>query len=376
MKNLIFYKTTADFDNTGEVLIYKSLLQFLRLYGDVIINDGVSIQPLFLNRIGVADNERISRRTRIPFIIYILLSGIRNLFSNRSVYFVTGVGEHALKGIKSVIKNIVAFAFTTLLRLCGVKVVRIGMSMRFGGRLEQISEKILSFAFNYYYVRDSISFTYCHNAGIDKCQLAPDLSWGYKIPTRLLKNEQDGNRTLVFSFRDFCESDMDNVAYKEKLTAKLTAIIPILAHKYKILFTHQCNEDFVYMKYLYERLSATDNVTIVDELITLDNGYEYYGQTVMTFSNRLHVMLLAYKFGSPTVCITDVKKHRKITGIFHDNSLDNVLVDINQSDNNILTAINNLLGERDLVESRIRECENSNYGKLSDIFERIFEKKP
>ena len=23
MKNLIFYKTTADFDNTGEVLIYK-----------------------------------------------------------------------------------------------------------------------------------------------------------------------------------------------------------------------------------------------------------------------------------------------------------------------------------------------------------------
>lgn len=36
MKNLIFYKTTADFDNTGEVLIYKSLLQFLRKYGDVI----------------------------------------------------------------------------------------------------------------------------------------------------------------------------------------------------------------------------------------------------------------------------------------------------------------------------------------------------
>ena len=51
-------------------------------------------------------------------------------------------------------------------------------------------------------------------------------------------------------------------------------------------------------------------------------------------------------------------------------------MDINQSDNNILTAINNLLGERDLVESRIRECENSNYGKLSVIFERIFEKKP
>lgn len=375
MKNLIFYKTTADFDNTGEVLIYKSLLQFLRLYGDVIINDDVSIQPLFLNRIGVADNERISRRTRLPFIVYILLSGVRSCFSNRRVYFVTGVGEHALKGMKSVVRNIVAFAFTALLRLCGVKVVRIGMSIRFGGRLEQISEKLLSFAFNHYYVRDSISFTYCHNAGIDKCRLAPDLSWGYKIPTQMSNNEWDGNRTLVFSFRDFCESDMDNVVYKEKLTAKLIAIVPILARKYKILFTHQCNEDFVYMKYLYERLSVTDNVKIVDELITLDNGYEYYGQAVMTFSNRLHVMLLAYKFGSPTVCITDVKKHRKISGIFHDNSLDNVLVDINQSSNNILTSINNLLDERDLVESRIREREGCNYRELSDIFKGIFEKK-
>ncbi len=71
-----------------------------------------------------------------------------------------------------------------------------------------------------------------------------------------------------------------------------------------------------------------------------------------------------------------LKKHRKISGIFHDNSLDNVLVDINQSNNNILMAINNLLDERDLVESRIREREGRNYSELSYIFKGIFEKKP
>ena len=39
MKPLIFYKTTANFNNTGEVLIYKSLLEKLRIYGRVIIDD-------------------------------------------------------------------------------------------------------------------------------------------------------------------------------------------------------------------------------------------------------------------------------------------------------------------------------------------------
>lgn len=191
-------------------------------------------------------------------------------------------------------------------------------------------------------------------------------------PPRNVKNCIAERKALVFSFRDFCESDMDNAAYKEKLTARLTAIVPVLAKKYQILFTHQCNEDFSYMKYLYGLLPVKDNVKLVDELVTLDNGDEYYGRAAMTFSNRLHVMLLAYKFGSPTVCITDVKHHRKIADIFHDNSLDNVLIDINQQDGQMLSVIGRLLDEKELLESRMRERESNNYKELSGIFDKIF----
>lgn len=372
MKNLIYYKTTADFDNTGEVLIYKSLLQFLRRYGEVVVNDDSSIQPLFLQRIGVTDKERISRVSRLPFVVSMVVAGVKNLFSCKCVYFVTGVGEHSVKGKKGVVKNVVAFVFTSLLRLCGVRVIRIGMSIRFGGKLEQLSERLLSSAFNRYYVRDSISLAYCREAGIGKCRLAPDLSWGYKITPPNVKNCIKERKALVFSFRDFCESDMDNAAYKEELTARLMAIVPVLARKYHILFTYQCNEDFAYMKYLYGLLPVKDNITLVDELVTLDNGNDYYGRAAMTFSNRLHVMLLAYKFGSPTVCITDVKGHRKIVGIFKDNSLDNVLVDIHQPDGQMLAVIDSLLAEKELLESRICERERNNYKELSGIFEKIF----
>ena len=106
MKNLIYYKTTADFDNTGEVLIYKSLLEFLRQHGDVIINDGKSIQQKFLSRIGVRENEKLSHHTTLSFIPYMLCSSLIGLMKGQRFYFVTGVGEHSVCGLKSIIKNI------------------------------------------------------------------------------------------------------------------------------------------------------------------------------------------------------------------------------------------------------------------------------
>ena len=54
------------------------------------------------------------------------------------------------------------------LNAIGVKVVRIGMSIRFGGKFERLSERLLSSAFNHYYVRDSISLNYCREAEICK----------------------------------------------------------------------------------------------------------------------------------------------------------------------------------------------------------------
>lgn len=165
MKNIIFFKTTADFNNTGEVLIYKSLLNFIRKYGSVIVNDGMDIQPKFLRRIGIRDEERLSSHTKRGFIFFMLQVAMKAVCTCRNVYFVTGVGEHSIDGIKSIVKNIVSFVFLFVMRLLGAKIVRIGMSMRFGGKAEALSECLLSVAVNHYYVRDSISFNNCLQGG-------------------------------------------------------------------------------------------------------------------------------------------------------------------------------------------------------------------
>lgn len=370
MRNLIFYKTTADFDNTGEVLIYKSLLNFLRHYGEVVINDGASIQPKFLQRLGVTEQERLSGKTSGGFIGYLLRTTFMGKFRKEQVYFVTGVGEHNVAGAKSVVKNILSFCFLSLFRLLGGRVLRIGMSMRFGGRLEQLSEKFLSYAVDHYYVRDSISFQNCKDAGVSRCKMAPDLSWGYKIDFK-----DSGNRNDVYmSFRSYCEGQTNADWYEVRLRTALCHLVRDISANVKghIVFSWQCDEDFVFMKSLYDELSDVKNLKMGVELITLDNAHLYYGKAKYILSNRLHVLLLGYKFGAPTICISDIERHRKIRGVFTDNGLQNVLLDMNMSEENLCCHLCEIVKDASLLEDNIRNVENRNRQALEDLFKNIF----
>lgn len=373
MSNTIFYKTTADFDNTGEVLIYKSLLEFLRKYGNVIVNDGVGIQPKFLNRIGIVDKERLSKKTSLKFIPYMIFKSIIGIFKRDKIFFVTGVGEHSVVGIKCVVKNIVSFLFLLILRLCGVTIVRIGMSMRIQGTMAALSEKLLSRMINHYYVRDSISLNNCKKAGVKKCKMAPDLSWGYKVPNEdQCKNRKD----IYMSFRFFCESKNGCGLYQEKIISVIKQIVAEIHDKIdgNIVFSFQCDEDKSFMESIFLQLSHIPNLIMSKELITLDNANSYYGNAKVILSNRLHVLLLGYKFGAPTICITDKEKHRKIQGIFSDNGLLGNLIDFNIPENQLIANIIHILDNCNAIEGQYRIAEENNYSHLSNVFKHIFEK--
>lgn len=373
MKTTIFYKTTADFDNTGEVLIYKSLLEFLRKYGDIIINDGAGVQPKFLERIGIVDSERLSKKTSLKFIPFMILKSLTGRFKREKIFFVTGVGEHSVAGLKSSIKNIASFIFLLILRFCGVTVVRIGMSMRIHGTMAALSEKILSCAVDYYYVRDSISLDNCRNAGVKKCRLAPDLSWGYIIPQI---EESENRKDVYMSFRFFCESEKNCGEYQKKLIQSIKIIAENVSKKIDgcIVFSYQCDADKDFMYSIYKQLSFIPNLIMSNELITLQNAKKYYGNAQIIFSNRLHVLLLGYKYGAPTVCVSDIEKHRKIRGIFCDNGLENLLVDINQDEDEIVSKVMCLLENKNESREKYKAKETENYLELESIFNNIFDK--
>ncbi len=371
MINTIFYKTTADFDNTGEVLIYRNLLNFLRKYGNVVIDDGCKISPLFLERLGVVEKERLGYFTSLPFIIYLIYRSLKSFMSNEQIWFVTGVGEHNVVGWKYITKNIIAFILLLLLRSCGVKILRIGMSMRFGGNLEGLSEKLLSSVINFYYVRDSISYYNCKHSGVEKCQQAPDLSWGGFYGN---SDRKTSTNNILVSFRDFCVSESGKETYKKELLSKILLLIDYyLAESWckKIYLTYQCDVDADFMREIYE-MRKDSRVCMINELITLDNAEEYYGKVDMIFSNRLHVLLLGYKFGAPTFCLSNIEEHKKIVGVLRDNGLIGALLDIKMDNSEIVNEFDRVSKERLLIEKKYIEAENSNYNQLNSIFQKIF----
>lgn len=119
--------------------------------------------------------------------------------------------------------------------------------------------------------------------GVKKCQLAPDLSWGMKIEccqTELQRND------IYMSFRSFCEGGMDdNGIYRQELKEVIKHIVRNIRIKVdaNIVFFFQCDEDYVFMKEIYDDLSEVKNLIMMNELLTLDNAYRYYGKAKCVF---------------------------------------------------------------------------------------------
>jgi polysaccharide pyruvyl transferase WcaK-like protein len=367
--NIIFYKTTADFDNTGEVLIYKSLLELLRRQGKVIIDDSAKIQPLFLNRIQIKKEEKLSNNTSLSFTVAMIIFALKALFSSNKINFVTGVGDHVVSGNKDILKNIYSFIFCLLLRVLNVRIIRIGMSIRFAGKFEALSEQLLALAFNYYYVRDSLSLQNCKKAGISKCRLAPDLSWAYVVNNAPSTNK----KYIIFSLRDFGENHSPYVVRLTEVVVALIASILDKNPKQQILFTYQVDKDLPFMQQIYDACkNYHTNITLIPDLITLENAHKYYGNSSLVFSNRLHILLLAYKYNALTIGLTDLQKYIKITGIFKDAKLSDQLIEINQPFNKIEANYKKLT---ESLQDRIGAIKNieTNYRlELQSVMREIF----
>lgn len=83
-------------------------------------------------------------------------------------------------------------------------------------------------------------------------------------------------------------------------------------------------------------------------------------------------MLLGYKYGALTVGLTDIREHTKIYGIFKDEQLENHLIDINSTDDDICSSYDSLALNLNAEWGKMHDVEFKNYMVLKDIFQLIF----
>lgn len=366
--NYIFYQTKTKFSNTGDALINNSLLSVLRSYGIIKANCGNDIPKDFIKQLGIKDEEKLNGYSEFNFILSLLKYAIKAKLNGDKVYIFSGLGHTYGGSLKKVIRNLIAGLLFPIYSIFGVKIVRIGITLGPISHLLAITEVIRSFFIYKYFVRDTTSLDLCHRIGIKKAELCPDMSWLYKINSdRILNNTNNVIVNLRNSTFDEC---IDN-NYIENLLTKcdnvLSKIKASFGNNLNIIVTYQVLGDKDFSFLVYKRLSKNFNVEFIPKQMDLNDVEKYYGKARYNISNRMHSLLLGYKFGALPIALIDVKEHLKISSAFRDCGLSDLLIDVNTSSDNI----NKIINETDILYNKLIKQEQINQNHIIDILNNI-----
>lgn len=324
--NIIYYQTKTKFINTGDALINKALLDTLRNYGIIKCNCSNDIPGYFIKELGIKDSEKIQSKTEFGFVRTILKDAIHSRKEKNNVYIVSGLGHNFGGSLKKCVRNLIASVIFSIYHLFGVKTIRIGMSIGPVTKRLAFTEKIRGYFVDYYYVRDSKSLKLCHDIGIKKAKLCPDMSWIFD--KNLIRKKNQNNKICINLRKSIFDTEDDKV-YQQKMIEMCDQIINLISKENdEIIFCYQVQEDKDYCQEIYNFFKNKYNCKMVAHQIRLSDAEKTYGSSDYIISNRMHSLLFAYKYGALPIALIDSKKHTKIQQTFDDCDLHELIVDI------------------------------------------------
>ncbi|QDH80803.1 polysaccharide pyruvyl transferase family protein [Echinicola soli] len=351
-----YFQGNTQFDNTGDVLINKSLIELFRNYGKIVLND--QKLPDFYKAALELKKEEASSNGKGSFYRQLFGKALSSMFKkSQKVVMVAGPPGHIFGNSREKIKkNLEYSVFLIMLTLMGVRIVRMGFSMGPIGKQQAVSERVRAWFTHHYWVRDSISLSLAHSIGIPKARFFPDLAWTYHANgVDLSKANKD---EIIFSFRDSIYKDDAGQRYKDALIERLMYIIDHLKGQYRLKITYQVAGDYDFCKALYEILLEKGyDVSFMEEQITLETAGEAYQNGVAILTNRLHGALLAAKYDVLPLVLTDIDRHLKIKGIYEDAGLSDLLLEAGQSNDALLQKVNMLLHQREEIFRKLDDLE-------------------
>lgn len=365
--NYIFYQTKTKFINTGDALINKALLDILRDYGTLKCNCCRDIPDYFIEELGIKKEEKVISNTELSFVFNILKQRIKCKKGDK-IFVFSGLGHHFGGSLKKIIRNIIAgFFIFPLYRLLGVKIIRIGFSIGPVTKGLGISEKIRSNSVDGYYVRDEASLELCKKLKIKKVKLCPDMSWIYLLKEPRKINE---NHIVTVCLRDSI-FDVEDVEYRKSLEKALDDVLNNIYNKnedLEILFGYQVAEDKDFTIYLYNKYKDKYNCKLIDNQIRLTTAKEFYGKSAFNISNRMHSILLAYKYGSLPIVLTDLHRHKKISQTLVDSNFEEIGIDVINYDSK---KVINLISNREKILCKMFKIEENNQKETIKILDSI-----
>lgn len=367
MANKIFFLPASQIDNTGDVLINKVLLDQLRQYGELIINDAGK-PDWFLKEIGVSPSERLSAISNLKFYDYLDAQLSQDKQNNYSL--VIHPGHTSRFGRKSAVYGDHGLLFTRFLRRLkkkGCNILRFGFSIGPFDLYNTIAEMFYTTAYKKYAVRDTESFKLGKKNFLQNIVQMPDLAWSYK------NTEETGGDNeepyIVISFRSNKFGTVHSSEYLKPVIEQLKLILP---DNQKIKVIYQVKYDQEPAKEIYESLKDIKNVELVDEKLNLQQASDLYKNADFIVSNRLHVLLLGIVQQVIALPLIIYGDNAKIINIYKDNGLEDYILNIKDDSAKNKTVIGKIISDKQNQRKRLKDIINKNDKDVSSIISKTF----
>lgn len=338
MKNRILYIVATQYDNVGDLLINKCLINELSKYGEVYL-DTRNVPNDFKKSL-LFDTKNVYELSGLTRYSYKGLSFIKLLFTDLGFTHVfKSPGPFGSGGnIKSFVKIFILGIVFYILRQKGAKPFLVGNDMLYKHQLDKICVNFFSKSVYKILCRTSVNVQGLKNLGIMNVGYIPDMCFAMetKVSDDFIKR-----RKIGVSFRN-----MNDETLHQSILESLSNLIRACSKlDIEIEFFYQVQHDFKYNQALFEYFVNTFvdcAISFRSECLTWSD-LNIYSEFKAVVSNRLHVLLLGVVHEViPIGILNSDKKTIKINGIFKDIGLEASLFNcFNQQDVIIFQNINN-----------------------------------
>ncbi|MCL8068229.1 polysaccharide pyruvyl transferase family protein [Klebsiella quasipneumoniae] len=326
----LFYKPTTQYENLGDALIAKNLLDILSKKGTIFL----LTEDIPKGFVDIIKNDNCVGVGKIKFALMPLVYRLLN----RDVAFVYKPG-HLFGGSKEYgtgIKALLKTNYVNVLHFIGVKIIKTGVSVGplSGSFLK--AEMNISAKSYIYGVREDYSLKFVKDNSFKKYKRVSDLAY-YSI----LKNREkylDGKRdTISYSFRPYKKSNLPPELQAKKIASAILDVASQNSIKIVNNIT-QVQTDIVFNNLIEKELIANGLIVTKYYYDITKTSFEalgdIYKKTKIILSNRLHSLLFAFEYGAYPIAIGDKDENFKVFHVLNDLKMDHIIVNIENDDVN------------------------------------------
>ncbi|RZK02171.1 MAG: polysaccharide pyruvyl transferase family protein [Flavobacterium sp.] len=323
--NKIFFRPTEQIENAGDLLICKVELDLIRPYGTLIVDDSIIGEAVFKQIANPQTDLQLSNISKTSLYEEIKKQ-LSNCEGDSRVFLFLEPGHTFRSGGKLAYRMLKTdFRYWKLVQK-GLIICRIGFSIGPFDFWNSVRESIYSRLFSLYAVRDKKSLALAQKWKFKNVKYFPDLAFSYQ-PT--IKASSTTENRIVLSFRSNDRGRIHDETYIKRIAEKLVPILKSLPGSFQLTIAYQVAFDREASKSLSKSLSEFFDTEFIDKNLSISEAESLYHGSRLVLSNRLHVILLALQAGCLAMPFVSMEGNTKITSIFSDNGLDDLVIDQN-----------------------------------------------